>query len=197
MNVAVLFARSDSFYKSINGCDVYDIERDARSFSGGMPVVAHPPCRAWGQLRALANPILGEKELAFFALDQVRKNGGVLEHPKNSTLWPVAGLPAPGQRDKFGGWTLPINQNCWGHRAEKPTRLYIVGCDPSGIPEIPMLLGEASHICGSSGRRRDGSRLRKGDFGWRPEITKAEREHTPEDLAFWLVELASRCGAEF
>lgn len=47
-NVAVLFARSDSVYKSIPGCDVWDINRDARNWKGGAPIVAHPPCRAWG-----------------------------------------------------------------------------------------------------------------------------------------------------
>lgn len=189
-SVAVLFARADSVYKSLPGCDVFDIERDARSFSGNMPVIAHPPCRAWGQLRALANPRQDEKALAIFAIEQVRRCGGVLEHPARSTLWPVAGLPRPGERDSFGGWTLPIYQSSFGHRAEKPTFLYIVGCEPSSIPPMPFALGAATHICGASGRRLDGSRLRKGDIGWRPEITKAEREHTPAALAFWLFNLA-------
>lgn len=191
--VAVLFARGDSFYKTLPACDVWDIDRDARRWPGGAPVVAHPPCRAWGQLRALANPRPDEKALALFAVEQVRTFGGVLEHPKNSTLWPVAGLPAPGRRDEFGGWTLPIFQSWWGHRAEKPTLLYIVGCEPADIPAMPIQLGEASHVIGSSGRRRDGGRLHKGDPRWRPEVTKAEREHTPPALAAWLVELASRC----
>ena len=44
--VAVLFARADSIYKTLPGCDVYDIKRDARTWPGGCPVVAHPPCRA-------------------------------------------------------------------------------------------------------------------------------------------------------
>lgn len=192
-SVAVLFARSDSNYKSMAMCDVYDKDRNALNYEGGFSVVAHPPCRAWGQLRKMANPAPGEKELALFAVQQVRQWGGVLEHPKKSTLWPVAGLPEPGERDEFGGWTLPINQNWWGHRAEKPTRLYIVGCEPESIPDMPLVLGEASHVVGVAGRRRDGSRLRRGDAGWRPEITKAEREHTPYDLAVWLVELARKC----
>lgn len=192
--VAVLFARADSCYKSIPECDVWDIERDARKYDGEAPVIAHPPCRAWGQLRALANPRHDEKELAIFAVAQVRAHGGVLEHPKKSTLWPVAGLPAPGRRDEFGGWTLPIFQSWWGHRAEKATLLYIVGCEPADIPAIPLVLGDASHVIGASGRRRDGGRLHKGDSGWRPEVTKAEREHTPPALAAWLVELAQRCG---
>lgn len=191
--IAVLFARSDSVYKSLPGCDVWDIERDARKFSGGCPVIAHPPCRAWGQLRALANPRPDEKELALFALSQVRQFGGVLEHPKNSTLWPFAGLPSPGHFDSFGGWTLPISQRWFGHRAEKMTLLYILGCAPVDIPPLPLALGDAQFVCGSAGRRRDGSRLHKGDLGWRPEISKAEREETPPDLAIWLFDLASRC----
>jgi hypothetical protein len=28
---------------------------------------------------------------------------------------------------------------------------------------------------------------------YRPHITKAEREHTPPELAQWLVELAAKC----
>ena len=67
------------------------------------------------------------------------------------------------------------------------------GLPPRNIPDIPLALGEATHICGTSGRRRDGSRMHKGDKGWRPEITKAEREHTPIELAHWLYELACRC----
>jgi hypothetical protein len=191
--VAVLFARADSFYKTLPGCDVWDADRDARKWQGGAAVVAHPPCRAWGQLRALANPRPDEKALALFAVDQVRAHGGVLEHPAKSSLWPVAGLPEPGTRDKFGGWTLVIFQSWWGHRAEKATRLYIVGCEPADLPTMPIVLGAASHVCGTSGRRRDGGRLHKGDIGWRPEITKSEREHTPPALAEWLVEVAQRC----
>lgn len=193
--VAVLFAREDSIYKQMQGCDVYDIKRDARTWSGGSPVVAHPPCRAWGRLRKFAKPRPDEKELALFAVEQVRRFGGVLEHPEGSTLWPTAGLPAPGQRDVFGGWTLPVYQ-CWfGHRAEKATLLYIVGCEPRDIPEFPLALGEATHVIAQHRTLRDGSRLKKGMPGWRPEVTKREREHTPELFAKWLVSLADRCNS--
>lgn len=121
MKVAILFARQDSIYKSMPDCDVYDIKRDARNYAGDLPVVAHPPCRAWASLRHCAKPWVGEKDLAHFAIAQIRKFGGVLEHPLRLTLWPVAGLPRSEQRDAWGGWSLPI---------------------------MPMTLGDATHTVG-------------------------------------------------
>ncbi|WP_213086096.1 hypothetical protein [Janthinobacterium lividum] len=191
--VAALFVRANSIYKTMPAVDAWDAERDARAWPGGVPVVAHPPCRSWGTLRHLAKPRPDEKELAVWAVAQVRKFGGVLEHPKRSTLWPHCNLPAIGERDKFGGWTLPIFQSSFGHRAEKATLLYIVGCAPAQIPAMPIVLGDASHVIAPSGRNRAGERRRKGDPGWRPECGKAEREHTPPELAHWLVALAQRC----
>lgn len=187
MTVAVLFARADSHYKTIPACDVYDMARDARTYQGAAPVVAHPPCRAWGQLSHMAKPRHDEKDLAIFAVTTVRKCGGVLEHPFKSKLWPEAGLPAPGQRDAWGGWTLPIVQSWWGHRAEKKTLLYIVGIEPAEVPAMPYAMGETTHVIATSKRRSRGARKT------RPECSKAEREHTPPDLAAWLVNLASLC----
>lgn len=192
--VAVLFARADSIYKTMPGCDVFDEARDAHSWPGGAPVVAHPPCRAWGALRYFAKPAPGEKELALMAVEIVRRFGGVLEHPLASMLWPTCALPAPGAIDEHGGFTLPIDQDWFGHRAQKATRLYVVGCAPRDIPPFPIRLEEATHVIARSRvRRKDGRRLRKGMTGWRPEVTLAEREHTPPALAEWLVELARRC----
>ncbi len=193
MTVSVLFVRSDSNYKKLTDVDVWDIDRDARLWPGGHPLIAHPPCRAWAGLRHMAKPRPGEKNLARLAVSLVREFGGVLEHPAYSTLWPSQRLPKPGDCDQFGGWTLPIKQHWWGHPAEKRTWLYIVGCEPSELPDMPIDPGDAPCVCGTPGRRRDGSRLRPGDAGWRPEISKADREHTPPLLAAWLVELANKC----
>lgn len=182
IQVAALFTRADSVYRTIPGVDCWDIERDARNFPGGMPVVAHPPCRAWGQLSHLANPRPDEKDLARFAVRMVRKNGGVLEHPAGSRLWPDQGFPTGRATDKHGGWTLGIDQFTFGHPAQKNTRLYIVGCSPREIPEIPIRLGEpwkrVTTRAGMIGRR----------------CTNVEREATPPALALWLVELARRCN---
>ena len=174
--VAVLCARRDSVYKSFDLADVYDEERDARTFKGGSSVVAHPPCRGWGRLRHLAKVKPGEIELASFAVDMVRLWGGVLEHPAGSKLWEVENLPLPGHRDVFGGFTLPIYQSWFGHPCPKNTWLYIVGVEPSCIPAFPLVLGlppgRVELQCG------------------------AARERTPEALAVWLLHLAKDCGAK-
>lgn len=191
MVVAVLFARADSFYKRLDGVDVFDAERDARNFRGCGQVVAHPPCRAWGQLRKLAKPRPDEKDLARFAVDAVRLRGGILEHPRGSTLWQEEGLPGPRAGvDAFGGFTLQVAQLWWGHKAEKWTWLYVVGADRRAMEaDIPFRMEYPSHVVtSSSGQRKRGGM-------WRlPELSKAEREHTPPALAQWLVKWAGRCG---
>lgn len=191
MRAAVLFARSDSVYKSIEGLDVYDMERDARSYGGDLPVIAHPPCRAWGRLRGLAKPRPDEKSLGIFAVEKVRQLGGVLEHPESSTLWGACMLPRPAAGgidfDEFGGWTLPIAQYWFGHRAYKKTWLYICGVCPRDIPDIPIVLGDAPCVIAQNCRKEKWKR--------RPEVTHAEREHTPVKLAYWLVDLVGRVNA--
>lgn len=182
--IAILFARADSIYKQLGGLDVYDAERDARTYRGGSAVIAHPPCRAWGRLRTFARPVVGEKELAHFAVGKVRAGGGVLEHPAGSLLWREANLPLPGQVDTYGGWTLVAPQQWWGHRAEKNSWFYIVGCSAAELPPIPFVLGDATHVV-QSRKRSD----------YRPHITKAEREHTPKPLAEWLLNVAAICAA--
>lgn len=194
--IAVLFARGDSYYKTMPDTDVYDIERDARTWPGGTPLVAHPPCRAWGRFAHVAKPREGEKDLALLAVRHIREFGGVLEHPLGSKLWAVAGLPKPGQRDEFGGWTLPIMQHWFGHRAEKKTLLYICGVEPHEIEAMHFKLGGATHVIAQDRSPKNGrGRLRKGMEGWRPEVTPREREHTPPALAEWLVNVARRCQA--
>ncbi len=170
-SVAVLFARKTSVYKSIPGVDVYDIDRNALSFPGGIPVVAHPPCRTWGKLSHMAtNARPGEKELALYAIEQVRANGGVLEHPKYSKLFHQ--LPPIGHVDKYGGFVLGVNQSWWGHNGEKPTLLYICGVSRRSV-KLPFSLAYPLKTCES--------------------MCTAERERTPPEFATWLVDLAGRC----
>jgi hypothetical protein len=95
----------------------------------------------------MANPRPDEKDLAWFALEKVRKNGGVLEHPKGSRLWKEASLPLPGEfPDEHGGFTLLIDQYHFGHVARKWTHLYIVGIEPKDLPEIPIRGGNRGKL---------------------------------------------------
>lgn len=187
MTVAILFARGDSNYKMLACTDVFDEARDARTWSGGAPVVAHPPCRLWAKLRQFAkaaNPE-AERQLAVDAVRHVRQFGGVVEHPAESTLWAHCSLPTPGRApDQFGGWTAEIRQCDWGHEAEKRTWLYIVGCHPDELPELPPTSEPTGLVKPRRGVPRDGRKI----------ITKAKREHTPPRLAEWLVETARRCA---
>lgn len=195
--VAALFVRNNSVYKSMIGVDAWDKDRDARKWEGGCPIVAHPPCAQWGTLSHMAHANPAEKRLAILAIEWIRKWGGVLEHPVRSKLWITMELPQDSEPDKFGGWTLTVSQRWWGHRAEKQTNLYIVGCAPSDIPPMPYVMGRAHYICagGAAATAREAKRRRQAAPEWRrPSISHAEREHTPPAFAKWLVELARRCA---
>ncbi|WP_217698862.1 hypothetical protein [Sediminibacterium ginsengisoli] len=168
------------------GLDVYDIERDARTFPNTSAVIAHPPCRAWGRLRHFAKPRPDEKDLAFHAIAVIRKCGGVLEHPEYSTLWAAAGLPRPGAGyDQYGGWSLSVDQSWWGHKARKRTWLYIVGVQAADVPPIPLSFDAVQYCIGGNHGSKFNKRLK--------DLPKADRERTPEPFAKWLYQLALIC----
>ena len=185
--IAVLFARQDSIYKNLPDCDVYDAQRNALHYRGPDPVVAHPPCRSWGGLSHFAKPRFGERKLAIWAVLAVRRFGGVLEHPVGSRLWQTMKLPAPGTVDQYGGFTFAIDQDWFGHRAQKRTKLYIVGVQPKALPAFELRLEEPEYVVSPS------CNIRKGHARYRPRLRKPEREATPLKLAKWLVEVASLC----
>jgi hypothetical protein len=179
--IAVLFARTDSKYKQLDGYDVYDIDRDARNYCKNYPVLAHPPCRAWGRLSHMANPREGEKQLAYFALAQVRLNGGILEHPAGSRLWEEAPLPLAGEfPDEFGGFTIEIDQYDFGHVAHKQTKLYVCGIKMNQLPPMPPKNTAATDrsICGNvAGTKR---------------CTQYQREYTPDNLIDWMTNICRK-----
>lgn len=175
--VSALFVRSDSIYKKL-GVDCWDIGRDAKNFAGPGPVICHPPCRTWGILKQFSKGSADEHELAFFALDVVRKNGGVLEHPSGSNLWLECNLPLGKNIDRYKGFTLSINQHWFGHKARKKTLLYICGINQKDVPAYPLNFDAVTHVLGPA----------KHGLG-KKELTKADRERTPELLAKWLVQI--------
>lgn len=130
--VAALYVEPEGVYSGVANVDLWAADRDARTYGGPWPVVAHPPCQAWGRFHRLA---LNDEGGCFAAaLDAVRRWGGVLEHPAYSHAWQAHNLPYPPQkgwqRDVEGGWCCYVEQGHYGHPARKPTWLYAVGIDP-------------------------------------------------------------------
>lgn len=96
----------------------YDEARDARTYAGPWPIVAHPPCGPWGRLRHLSRK--QPKDCGPAAVAAVRAFGGVLEHPADSLLFSHCGMPKPGELpDAWGGVTIVVHQVDYGHVARK------------------------------------------------------------------------------
>jgi hypothetical protein len=86
---------------------------------------------------------------------------------------------------------MSLSQFWFGHRAEKPTWLYIVGVDRWNTPELPLQIGQPPRVITNK------KGLRSWMTGYRPECTKSEREHTPALFADWLVDLAKRTDLSY
>ena len=104
--IAALYVESRGVYAGLPDVDLWDRDRDARTYAGPWPVVAHPPGARWGRSWG-GNPtqqprlVLGDDEGCFAAaLDAMRRHGGVLEPPEAS---PAAfGFLTP---PRAGGWS--------------------------------------------------------------------------------------------
>jgi hypothetical protein len=148
--IAALYVAADGAYANLPGVEVWDEARDARTYAGPYPVVAHPPCARWGRYwhgspRKPHQYAKGDDGGCFTAaLASVRAWGGVLEHPAHSHAWFAHGRPWPAasggwQRDIEGGWCCHVEQGWYGHPARKATWLYAVGGD---LPELRWGEGE-------------------------------------------------------
>lgn len=137
--IAALFVERPGVY-CIPHVDAWDVFRDARTYAGRLPVVAHPPCERWGRYwgggpmlhGTPKQKILGDDGGCFeAALAAVNRCGGVLEHPEATHAFRVYGLARPpksgGWIQSGIGWTCCVEQGHYGHRARKATWLYYVG----------------------------------------------------------------------
>lgn len=183
-------------YASMPDVDPWGVERDATRYEGPWPVVAHPPCAAWGRYAHRAHD---DGRTGPIAVAQVRRFSGVLEHPRDSRLWRECGLPLPGWLpDAWGGWTVEVFQRDWGHRADKPTWLYVVGCSAADLPPMPP--SQPPRDAWTPSRRvLDPARLSsarpRGARGIVECMSKTQRHLTPPAFAAWLVDLARKCRA--
>lgn len=193
-------------YARMKGVDAWGVRRDAMKYQGSAPVIAHPPCGPWGRFWWRYTGREGTAQAAIRAVRVIRRNGGVLEHPAGSNLWDDANryaasvgrsmqqgvgkvrdrglfdLPRPGDPpDRWGGYTIKVDQVDWGHPTRKPTWLYIVGVPRHQLPPRPPP-GTPTHEVTTKGAAR----------GSLPELRKSLRHITPPKFAAWLREIALR-----
>lgn len=187
--VAALYVDKRGPYVDMEGVDPWTIERDAKLYTGPHPVVAHPPCADWSMLSVMHPTRPVRAACGPRAVEQVRALGGVLEHPAESKLWAEMGIRRPHglgwlnrtRADKWGGWSLAVDQCAWGHLARKRTWLYVVGASPRDVD--PLTGGRPTHVVTTT---RGSTKL--------PEMRKSERKLTPAKFASWLVDIARRAA---
>jgi len=202
--VAALFVEEHGAYSDLPNVELWPESRDARTYTGPWPVVAHPPCQRWGKMwfgqpltvkKTGIRKTKGDDGGCFAAaLTAVRTYGGVLEHPWGSQAWPHFNLNVPPRSggwvaaDFFGGWTCCVEQGRYGHYARKPTLLYAVSVD---LPEL--LWGHTEAQLDPAVVERMGLQRAKrlGEVGARGGGTNSTpRIHTPPAFRDLLLDMA-------
>lgn len=201
--IAALYVETDGAYFDTSGVDPWDETRDARTYAGPHPVVAHPPCQRWGRYATGApnkpnQYRVGEDGGCFAAaLTSVRTYGGVIEHPADSKAWPWFGLATPSraggwiEADEFGGWTCYVEQGHYGHLSRKGTWLYAVGTDRPELrwgPSPQKIHPRALELHGYEKARRIGMMAMVGG----KDKTRIRNATTPEFRDVLLSIAASR-----
>lgn len=197
--IAALFVETDGVYFGLPDVDPWDEQRDARLYAGPHPVVAHPPCQRWGRYwsggpSAKVRRRKGDDGGCFAsALASVRRWGGVLEHPADSSAWSHFGLTRPPRSggwimaDFVGGWTCCVEQGHYGHRARKATWLYAHGVALPSLrwgPSRGERLDEGFH---SAAERRE---ARARGVTPRQRLSTAENLATPIPFRDLLISIA-------
>lgn len=194
--IAALFVETDGCYFGLPGVDPWDRERDARTYAGPHPVVAHPPCDRWCQMAPVNQARYGHKigdDGGCFAaaLASVRAWGGVLEHPALSLAWPAFGLSRPvyggWTRTFCGGWVAHVDQRNYGHEAIKGTWLYAHGCE---LPSLRWERGAPPTAWISTDRPR----AELAALGIK-QLSKREAKATPIEFRDVLISMARTATA--
>ena len=201
--IAALYVETDGCYFGLDGVEPYDERRDARTYDGPHPVVAHPPCKRWGRYWFGGPSIRVRYErpgmdggLFADALAKVRRFGGVIEHPEGSHAWPHFGLTKPPKSGGwvradwplFDGWTCCVEQGHYGHKARKATWLYAIGC------KLPSLIwgAAAGKIRLDEGFATSSDRASARAQGIKPmkRLSSVENLATPEPFRDILIKMA-------
>lgn len=121
--VSVLCVAENSNYFQYD-LDLWTKQRNAYNFNSNNPIIAHPPCAQWSRLKGLANYNELEKQLGSFCYEKIISNGGILEHPLESSLWKYLNIKP----------TVNCQLNWFGFPAVKKTGLFIYGYEPLPPP---------------------------------------------------------------
>lgn len=195
--IAALFIDAKGIYPTLPDVDAWCSMRDARTYKGPHPVVAHPPCQLWGRFAKVNYARWGGEHnrpgndggCFSSALRAVCQFGGVLEHPADSYAWAAHGLTKPtGTGWKMTGlhnWVCEVWQSAYGHPARKRTWLFYHGTNPPH--ELRWDRPEATHQIGFHDQR--------GKERNKPTISGRRASATPTDFALELLALAKHCFA--
>jgi hypothetical protein len=192
----------NGIYPRLLGADnAWGESRDARTYAGPYPVVAHPPCQLWVNLAAVNWKRYGRQCPAWYpggddggrfaaALRCVRAYGGVLEHPASSHAWAHYRLSTPWRdpaepsqwahsllvdNERRDEWVCEVWQSAYGHKARKRTWLLYCGKRPPFDLRWDRTPG--THQVGWFDRVK-------------PTVGKREASATPEAFALELIRLA-------
>lgn len=197
--LAALYVHRGGPYYGLPDVDPWDELRDARTYAGPYPVVAHPPCERWGRYwfdgpSCKVRKVLGDDGGCFAAaLAAVRTYGGVLEHPAHSHAWTAYSLPKPAsrggwtERDAHGGRACHVEQGHYGHRARKATWLYAV--TPGELPSLTWGPSAAKARLDAGYHSTEERRLRPRVLA-EPRLTVLERKATPAPFREVLLAIA-------
>jgi hypothetical protein len=192
-------ASEKGIYPRLLGAEnCWGIERDARTYAGPAPVVAHPPCQLWVNMAAVNWKRYGRQKPAWYpggtdegcfasALASVRKYGGVLEHPAGSHAWETHDLRKPygvgwcyepdalATAGRGGYHVCEVWQSAYGHLARK--RTWLLYCGEIAPFELDWSREAGTHQVGWFDRNK-------------PTLSKREACATPEAFAETLITLA-------
>lgn len=143
--LAALYVETNGIYFKDPEIDPWDQIRDARKYAGPYAVIAHPPCNRWCKYARVNQtrygiPVGADDGCFEGAVNSILKYGGVLEHPAQSIAFDKFNIGKPAKdgwiESPRGGFICQVYQGQYGHKAPKPTWLWVVGITESDLPKI-------------------------------------------------------------
>ncbi len=174
MGTVVLYCQVKSVYKRLGlDLDIYDINRNAKTYRGSKPVIAHPPCAPWGNYAWNSKQ---SKSTAIHAFKVVTNNGGLLEHPSHSKLWDMFSVPKPGEPAiRINGrwlWSVSVCQGAYGHISHKPTWIMVCSKETFNTEVNELDFSKA--------------------YGKINSMRKEARKSTPKRFALFLIDIMNQ-----